>query len=158
MENDFVTDERMTSMSKLQQLLPISQLDELYTTGAGYDILRYLSLPDLLGTEAKTLLYFMGRNLAGKLDIKVIEDVYATFEKLGWGRLELIKEKKNEFIFHLMSDSVVQRLKAPFNTEFRLEAGFLAGAIQQIKEIECECTEEINSRIHQVVFSVHLSK
>ena len=140
-------------MSKTQQLLPVSQLDDLYTSGAGYDVLRYLTLPELLGPESHTLLYFMGRNLARKLDLKAIEDIYYTFEKLGWGKLELIREKKKELVFHLMSDSVVQRLQAPFDTEFRLESGFLAEAIQLLEDIECECTEDINRKIHQVEFT-----
>lgn len=150
--------ERMTMMSKTQQLLPVSQLDDLYTSGAGYDVLRYLTLPELLGPESHTLLYFMGRNLARKLDLKAIEDIYYTFEKLGWGKLELIREKKKELVFHLMSDSVVQRLQAPFDTEFRLESGFLAEAIQLLEDIECECTEDINRKIHQVEFTIFYSK
>lgn len=145
-------------MSKTQQLLPVSQLDELYTTGAGYDILRYLALPELLGPESHTLLYFMGRNLARKLELKAIEDIYYTFERLGWGRLELVREKKKELVFHLMADAIVQRLQAPFDTEFRLEAGFLAEAIQLVEDIECECTEEINYKIHQVKFSIRHTK
>lgn len=145
-------------MSKTQQLLPVSQLDDLYTSGAGYDVLRYLTLPELLGPESHTLLYFMGRNLARKLDLKAIEDIYYTFEKLGWGKLELIREKKKELVFHLMSDSVVQRLQAPFDTEFRLESGFLAEAIQLLEDIECECTEDINRKIHQVEFTIFYSK
>lgn len=141
-------------MSKKQKSLSISQLDNIHTAGAGYDILRYVSLPDILGTESKTLLYFAGKNLVRKLDITTMEDIYQAFEKLGWGRLELIKERKKELVFHLMADSVVQRLKAPFDIDFRLEAGFLAEAMQQLKDIECECTEEINYKIHQVEFSV----
>lgn len=148
----------MTSMSKTQPLLPISQLEDLHTAGAGYDILRYVTLPDLLGSESETLLYFMGRSLARKIDIQAIEDIYYTFESMGWGRLELIKEKKKELTFQLMSDSVVQRLQAPFETEFRLEAGFLAEAIQLLENVTCECTEEINHKIHQVEFSVLFTK
>ncbi|PAV27638.1 hypothetical protein CIL05_20975 [Virgibacillus profundi] len=141
-------------MSKKHTLLPISMLDELHTTGSGYDVLRYISLPELLGTQSDPLLYFMGRNLARKLEIKAMEDLYFIYEKLGWGQLELVKEKKKELVFHLMADSVAERLQASFHTEFRLEAGFLAEAVHMIKEIDCECTEEINKKIHQVEFTV----
>ncbi|WP_188453475.1 YslB family protein [Virgibacillus oceani] len=141
-------------MSKNQAAVPLTLLDKLQNPGAGYDLLRYYSLPELLGTEAKTLLYFMGRNLARKLDIQTIEDIYFTFEKLGWGKLELIKKKRKEQIFHLMADSVANRLNAPFESEFRMEAGFLAESMQLIKDESCECMEEVNNKILQVEFTV----
>ncbi|SDQ45277.1 Protein of unknown function [Virgibacillus subterraneus] len=141
-------------MSKKHKAMSVSLLDELHTSGAGYDVLRYIGLPELLGTESGTLLYFMGKNIARKLEIQSITDIIFAFDKLGWGKLELVKEKKKELIFHLMSDSVVYRLNAPFETDFRLEAGFLAEAIQIIKQVPCECTEEVHKKIHQVEFSV----
>lgn len=137
-----------------QQLIPIKVLNELNTPGAGYDILRYIGLHDLLGEESPTILYYMGKNLARKFEITSLEDLYYFFDKMGWGKLEFVKQKKKEFIFTLLSDSVVHRLNAPLETEFRLEAGFLAEAIQLIKEVECECVEEVNRKIHQIEFKV----
>ncbi|MBP2077403.1 YslB family protein [Oceanobacillus polygoni] len=144
-------------MSKKHQPLNLSHLEELHTPGAGYDILRYVSLPDLLGQETEPILYFMGRNLARKFEITTLDDVVYLFEKLGWGTLDLIKQDKKMFVFHLLSDSVVLRLNAPFHVDFRLEAGFLAEAIQQVEGIECECVEETNKRIHQIEFSVFIT-
>lgn len=141
-------------MSKEHKAMSVALLEELHTSGAGYDILRYISLPELLGTESDPLLYFMGRNLARKLDIQTMSDIIYSFNKLGWGGLELVKEKKKVLTFHLMADSVVYRLDAPFETEFRLEAGFLAESIQSIKDRPCECTEEVHKKIHQIEFSV----
>ncbi|WP_087971840.1 YslB family protein [Oceanobacillus rekensis] len=141
-------------MSHKHQSLDLLHLEELQTMGAGYDILRYVSLPELLGEEKDTLFYFMGRSLARKFDIKTIEDIYFLFGKLGWGTLELVKQKKKEYIFQLLSDAVVLRLKAPFEADFRLEAGFLAEAVQMVEGMECECAEEINQRIKQVEFAV----
>lgn len=141
-------------MAKERNLFPISLLDQLHTNGAGYDLLRYLGLHELLGQEADTLLYFMGRNLARKLDIKTMDDIIYSFERLGFGRLELVKEKKQELTFYLMSDAVVYKLKAPFKTEFRLESGFLAESIQKVMQKECECIEKVNQNIHQIQFQV----
>ncbi|MGJ9457135.1 DUF2507 domain-containing protein [Oceanobacillus sp. CF4.6] len=141
-------------MSKKLQILELSHLEELNTTGAGYDILRYVSLPELLGQEKDTLFYFMGKNLARKFDINTMEDIYILFDKLGWGNLELIKQKKNAYIFNLLSDAVALRLKAPFETDFRLEAGFLSEAVQMVEGMECECMEEVNQRISVIEFSV----
>lgn len=141
-------------MTKQSINIPISELEDLYTAGAGFDILRYLALPDLLGNEAPTLLYFMGKNLARKFEINSVEDIVYLFDKLGFGHLELTKEKKKEKVFHLLADAVVLRLNGPIDVEFRLESGFLAEAIQAVEGKECECREEINRRIHQVQFSV----
>ena|SRR5690625_4990397 len=113
-------------MLKSQNKLSISLLEELHTEGAGYDILRYISLPNLFGSEADTILYFMGKNLARSFDIQMIEDIFEVSEKLGWGKIELLKEKKNSLVFSLMADAVFRRLQAPLNVDFRLEAGFLA--------------------------------
>lgn len=144
-------------MSNKQQL-STSHLDQLQTTGAGYDILRYVSLPELLGEESNTILYFMGRSLARKLEINQLEDVYNIFNRLGWGQLELVKEKKNEWVFHLMDDTVALRLKSPLNTDFRLEAGFIAEAVQHVKGGNCECLEKVNERIFRVDFSAVFTK
>ncbi|MGM8366354.1 DUF2507 domain-containing protein [Virgibacillus sp. W0181] len=144
-------------MPKQEELYSISLLDSIKTTGAGYDVLRYISLPDLLGSEAHTLLYFMGRNLARKMELHTLEDVADIYNRLGWGRLELVKEKKKYLNFQLMSDSIVQRIKSPISTEFRLEAGFLAEAMEMITERSCECREEVNQSLHLVQFQIIFS-
>lgn len=133
---------------------PIKILDELHTSGAGYDLLRYFSLPNFLGSEADTILYFMGRELAQKFTIESLEDIYLISKKLGWGKMELFKEKRSHLSFTLMADSLFHRLKAPLTLDFRLEAGFLAEAIEKIHEVECECFEKVNEKIYQVQFKV----
>lgn len=135
-------------------LLPVTLLDSLHTPGAGYDILRYISLPEIFGSETNTLLYYTGKNLARKFQIESFEDLYYLFDRLGWGRLDFVKEKRRYLEFHLMSDAIVHRMNASFATEFRLEAGFLAAAVQTITGKECECTEEIYKKIHQIIFTV----
>nr|WP_239984628.1 YslB family protein [Lentibacillus sediminis] len=141
-------------MPQKQSIFTISEFAELHTDGAGYDILRHLCLPELLGDESSSILYFMGRNLARKIDINSMEEIVSAFDVFGWGKLELVKEKRKELVFQLMSDAVVRRLESPFDTEFRLEAGFLAEAVQTMKQTDCECTETTNRRIGQIEFSV----
>lgn len=141
-------------MTKELNQLSISLLQELQTSGAGYDVLRYISLPKLLGTEASTLLYFMGKDLARSFDIQSYQDIYEIATQLGWGKMELVKEKKHSLTFTLMADAVVYRLNAPINVDFRLEAGFLAKAVSMLKGKEYECSEKINKKIYQVEFKV----
>lgn len=132
-------------------------LEQLYTDGSGYDILRYIALPELLGAEKKTILYFMGKNIARKFSFETIEEIQHAFRQLGWGNLELVKERSKSYTFHLMADAVVYRIRAPFETEFRLESGFLAESMQQIERTECECVEKVNKRLHQVELKVILT-
>lgn len=148
----------MTFMSKKKELLPISLLDQLQSPGAGYDILRYIALPELLGDEKDTLLYFMGKKLARKFSISTIEELTTFFATMGWGSLELVKEKRKGFVFYLLSDAIVQRIQTELQTEFNLEAGFLSETLEIMQEKVCECRYEVNTKIHQVEFHVHYTE
>lgn len=134
--------------------LPITLLDDFHPTSTGHDILRYLVLPDLLGYNSETLLYFSGRKLARKIEINDINDIYYFFQKINWGNLELVKEKKNELSLLLMSDEIVQRLKSELLTEFNLEAGFLSEAMELVTGRPSECEVNINKRLFQVNFKI----
>ncbi|MBO1002699.1 DUF2507 domain-containing protein [Pseudogracilibacillus auburnensis] len=136
------------------KLISLATIDEFSSETIGQDIIRYVSLPQFLGHEKDTLLYFIGRNLARSIHIETIDDIFYLFGKFRWGNLELIKEKKNNITFHLMSDDVVHRLETPIDTDFRLEAGFIAESIQAIKGRPCECTETINERLYRISFKV----
>lgn len=137
-----------------EQLISLSQFDQLPDDTAGHDVLRYVSIPNLLGDEKETVLYFIGRSLARQLNINKNEDLHYLFNKFRWGNLELIKEKKQTMTFHLMSDDVASRMMSPFEIDYRLEAGFLAEAIEKITERTCECTESISNRLYRVRFKV----
>ncbi|WP_267902140.1 DUF2507 domain-containing protein [Lentibacillus cibarius] len=58
-----------------ENTLPLTLLEELHTEGAGYDIIRYIGLPEVFGNQSNTLLYFMGKNIARKLQIQSISDI-----------------------------------------------------------------------------------
>lgn len=136
------------------ELIPLSTLDDFLPASTGYDILRYVSLPDMFGSEADSLLYFTGRKLARKLEINTNDDILYIFKKLSWGNLELIKDKKNSMRFYLMSDEIVKRIQSSVPVDFRLEAGFLAEAIEKITNRSCECMDEVNTRIFRVQFDI----
>jgi len=133
---------------------PPSLLEDLQTSGSGFDVLRYIGLPELFGGETATLLYFMGRKLARHFTFNELDDIYNAFERLGWGKLELVKEKRKELVFSLMDDAIVRRLKTTLPIDFRLEAGFLAEAVNMAFDKSAECMDEINFKIHTVQLSV----
>lgn len=141
-------------MHKKEQLYQISAFEQLHTAGAGYDILRYVSLPKLLGKESHTILYFMGKSLAQTVEIHSTDDIIAMFKHFGWGTLNIIKEKNKLITFHLLDDAIVNKLRSPLEIDFRYEAGFLAEACAQIFNTECECTEKIHRKIYQIEFTV----
>src|SRR5690625_3262100 len=122
----------MKAMAKKQESLSSSLITQLHTSGAGYDILRYVSLPNLLGNEADTILYFMGKDLARRFNITSFEDIYDIADKMGWGRLELVKERKTSITFCLIADAVVSRLKAPIEVAFSIECGSISESVQMV--------------------------
>ncbi|WP_053218982.1 YslB family protein [Virgibacillus senegalensis] len=146
-------------MGKNRQIIDRTTIDGLHTSGAGYDILRYICLPDLLGKEASPILYIMGKNLARKMQLSSVEEVIDFFDKLGWGHLQLIKEKRREMIWELTAEHVQLRHQANLpQVEYRLEAGFLAEAMQQIKGVPCEGLEEAKSKNSSVQFNIVYTK
>ncbi|MFD1414045.1 DUF2507 domain-containing protein [Oceanobacillus jeddahense] len=138
------------------QKLDVNELEQLHSDGAGYDILRYIGLPELFGEEKETLLYFLGRNLARKFEFNSLEDLSLFFEKMGLGALDLAKDKKNIKTFYLLSDAIVTKLKSNIETDFRLEAGIVAEALQQLEGVDCECLESVNRRLKQIEFTVYI--
>ncbi|MCP3030509.1 YslB family protein [Halobacillus sp. A1] len=127
--------------------LSTENISSLVATGAGFDLLRYYSLPDFLGKEAPSLLYFMGKNIARETTISTFEELYEFFQYMGWGELQLVKEKRKEMIFNLQGHIVEKRLNQKmFKVDFRLECGFLAEILKSLTEDTYECIEEINSK------------
>ena len=137
-----------------EKRITLSSLDSFSEETAGQDTLRYVGLPELLGEEKDTLLYFLGRKLARNIDYASMDDIFYIFQRLRWGNLDLVKEKKHQITFYLMSDDVVRRLDSPVETEFRLEAGFIAECVQQLFNRPAECAESINNRLYRIEFKV----
>lgn len=120
----------------------------------GHELLRTILLPDLLGKESQTILYFMGKNLARKFPCKSKEAFIGLFYHLGFGTLKIVKEKKNSFQFQLTGDLIEKRLSYPEPYEYWLESGCLAEQLSQITKQECECIYEINKRNKTIIFDV----
>ncbi|SEA51349.1 Protein of unknown function [Thalassobacillus cyri] len=133
----------------------LDQLQSLVHTGAGYDLLRYYTLPDLLGKEAPFLLYYMGKNLARQSDMTTLDDIIQYFQQFGWGSLSISQEKKKETRFELSGHVLEKRLQNPLlEVDFRMEAGFLAEAVTVINDVNGEGFEEIDEKKYRVIFTV----
>lgn len=137
-----------------EKLIPLSHFDELPENSAGHDVLRYVSMPTFLGKEKETIFYFIGRHLARQIEIKKMEDLFYLFDTFNWGSLEIVKERRNTITLHLMSDHIASRMTSPFEIDFRLEAGFIAEAIEKITNRSCECVESVNKRLYRAQFKI----
>lgn len=137
-----------------EKLIPLSLFEKLPKATAGHDVLRYISMPKFLGDEKDTILYFIGRQLARQIEIESLDDLNYLFQTLQWGQLELVKDRRRSLLFHLMSDELVERMMSPIEVDFRLEAGFIAEAIEKITQRSCECNEAVNQRLYRVEFKV----
>ncbi|MGN8645721.1 DUF2507 domain-containing protein [Gracilibacillus sp. HCP3S3_G5_1] len=127
-------------------------LANLQTTSSGYDLIRYIGLPDMLGQDSDLILYVMGKNLARQAECASAEEIKEFFQFVGWGDLLLMQEKRSGFIYELSGDLIKARLQTIENIDFQLEAGFLAEAIYRITDKDCECVAEIKKE--QVIFHV----
>lgn len=96
-------------------------------TLVGYETLRDLLLPELLG-DNPDILYWAGKKLAREFNLAKDEDLPIFFHQAGWGTLERLKAHQQKQLFKVSGPIVALRLKK--NAEFQLEAGFLAETIQ----------------------------
>lgn len=120
-------------------------LDEETDSSFAYALIRNDLLPELLGQEEKTILYWAGKHLARKYPLSSIDEICSFFHKARWGKLSILKEKTNTFVFELI----------PFNpppTHFKLEAGFLAEQITVITQCASETVEQVKRK--RVIFTV----
>ena len=104
------------------------QTNSLGTT-FGTLLLRDALISELVGPD-NNILYWLGKSLARKFNLKTLEDIMAFFLNANLGKLEQIRVKKDEHIFEL-SGPIVTKRKELSDADFLLEAGFLAQSIQQ---------------------------
>ncbi|WP_096435992.1 DUF2507 domain-containing protein [Alteribacter populi] len=132
------------SNNNLKEGLHDDQLDTLPDTpdpSFSYELLRHLLLPELLGEEEESILYWAGKTLARKQPLSTVEEIQAFFYKAQWGVLKVLKEKKNEQTFELAATKLT-REHAPVS----LEAGFLAEQYQIQRGCYTEAAYELKKK------------
>jgi predicted hydrocarbon binding protein len=144
-------------MGKERTLLDIDELQELQVPALGSELIRQVILPELLGEDNSFVQYYLGKTLARKFPLHTIDEIIAFFNKAGFGTLELIKEKKNEYIFHLSGDIINQRFQYKETPLYRLEAGFLAEQLSHIDQRSYECWDEPKKKHGLIFFRIIIS-
>jgi predicted hydrocarbon binding protein len=124
----------------------------------GYELIREILLPEILGSESAEILYWAGKRLARKFPLQDFLEITDFFDKSGWGQLMILNEKKNELELELSSLLITQRLQSKGTYHFQLEAGFIAQQIENQKEVISETFEHPRKRGGKVQFTVKWDK
>ncbi|WMW46232.1 YslB family protein [Bacillus paralicheniformis] len=132
----------------------LAQLKELEVSAYGYELIREVLLPDMLGQDYADMMYWAGKKLARKFPLESREDLPAFFLDAGWGTLTIAHSKKQELEFELEGPLVSNRLKYQKEPSFQLEAGFIAEQIQLMNEQIAESYEQVKKRAGKVVLTV----
>ncbi|KMM37474.1 YslB family protein [Guptibacillus hwajinpoensis] len=114
---------------------------EVETTAFGYEFLREILLPELLGNEQPAVLYWTGKEMARQYPLSSKEEIIEFFTKASWGTLLVQQEKKNEIIFLLQSQLITERKNTTRMPCYQLEAGFISEQYQNMLNCMTEAYE-----------------
>lgn len=117
----------------------------------GFELLRTVLIPELLGDETPSILYWSGRKLARHYPLNDLSELPLFFERAGWGNLEIQDEQKDKCGIWLSSELIEARLKLDETPVFSLEAGFLAEQFEQIKGFTTEAYTEPKPNRHKKI-------
>ncbi|WP_416151425.1 YslB family protein [Salipaludibacillus sp. HK11] len=117
------------------------ELDNSKVTDYAYDLLRHELLPELLGEDETMILYWAGKTLARK-KMKQLESINTAdfFMKANFGTLSLVKEKRHERIYELVSPHQIK------DRPVSLESGFIAQMVELEKGVVSEASYAIKKK------------
>lgn len=110
---------------------------------------RDFLLPEILGDDNTTILYWAGKRISRHYDLSSFDDLVDFFENAEFGQLEKTKERRSSITFVLSGQTVEDRLNSD-SREFSLEAGMIAEAIQKETGRTTECELNILDKEHKV--------
>lgn len=153
---------RIIERGEIISVMKSEQLTNDSTTASvpafGYELLREVLLPELLGKDTSTILYWAGKTLARKYPLQDMNDIIVFFQQAGWGKLSVKEESKDDLELELTSELISQRFKLKKEPLFQLEAGFLAQQIETQRKVTTEAYEHPKKRADKVVFTVKWDK
>jgi predicted hydrocarbon binding protein len=141
-------------VNKQSILVNMEELNDIKVPAFGFELLREVLLPDILGQDHPQMLYWAGKGLARKYPVNSIEELSTFFESAGWGSLTLLHKKNNEMEFELDGELISIRFNKANDYTFQLEAGFIAEQLQSINKHITETYEHVKKRANKVVFTV----
>ena len=110
----------------------------------GQEFLRDVLIPDLLGNDTHSILYWAGKRMANRYPLSSSQDLITFFAQTGLGKLDLISQSKTKINWQLGGQLVKKRLAINPKCDFMFEAGFLAKNAEQNHHLNAEA--EINPK------------
>ena len=120
----------------------------------GYELIREVLIPEILGVDAPDILYWAGKKIARIYPLDNISEIIVFFKDAGWGNLTVTNETKNEMELELSSTIITKRMQDQTKPHFQLEAGFLAEQIEKQRQVVTEAFEHTKKRTNKVFFTV----
>ena len=145
-------------MSEINTSEQKTESEPLAVTAFGYELVREVLLPELLGKDTPENLYWAGKRLARKYPLSTLDETFRFFHDAGWGALTIKEESRKEMVIELSSELISSRLKNNPNTTFQLEAGFIAQQMEQQKKVTAEAFEHPNKKSSKILFTVKWDK
>jgi predicted hydrocarbon binding protein len=124
----------------------------------GYELIREILLPEILGKDTPEILYWAGKRLARMYPLNNYDELIDFFSKASWGHLTIKNEGKDQLEFELNSPIIISRVKSKAEHFFQLEAGFLAQQIELQKKVIAETFEHPAKKSNKVLFTVKWDK
>ncbi|AIE60960.1 YslB family protein [Bacillus methanolicus] len=145
-------------MSELSATTKPTDTDSPVVSAFGYELIRDILLPELLGNDAPEILYWAGKRLARQFPLENFDEVCVFFQKASWGTLIITNESNNELEVELTGGLISQRLQSKKDISFQLEAGFIAQQIEQQKKVIAEAFEHPRKKGSKVLITVKWDK
>ena len=117
---------------------------------------RDFLLPEILGEDNATILYWAGKRIARHYNLVAFEDLKEFFQIAEFGKIVKVKEKRVSISFELSGQIVVDRLNSD-SREFSLESGMIAEVVQKETGRTTECEIKILDKEQKVEILARLS-
>ena len=117
---------------------------------------RDFLLPEILGEDNATILYWAGKRIARHYNLVAFEDLEEFFQIAEFGKIVKVKEKRASISFELSGQIVVDRLNSD-SREFSLESGMIAEVVQKETGRTTECEIKILDKEQKVEIFARLS-
>lgn len=136
----------------------LSHFQHLHSSGLAYELLRDILIPDLLGKDLPSILYWSGKNLARKYPVSTTDEIIHFFKDVGWGDLTIIEENANGMKLELSGEFITARNQSRKTTCYQLEAGFIAQQVEQMNQLITEAYEDQKKKSNVVHFTIKWDK
>ncbi|GAM12134.1 YslB family protein [Mesobacillus selenatarsenatis] len=145
-------------MSEITTSEQKTESEPLAVPAFGYELIREVLLPELLGKDTPEILYWAGKRLARKFPLASLDETIRFFQDAGWGTLTIKEESRREMVLELGSALISSRLKNNPKTTFQLEAGFIAQQMELQKKVTAEAFEHPNKKSSKILFTIKWDK